>query len=45
LGWTIGGSDEPESSVVDAKAEVERLQKNEEEGKPVTEGETPSKQE
>ena len=29
-------------TVVDAKKEAERLQKNKEEGKPVTEGETPS---
>ena len=36
------GDDEPPASVVDAKAEAERLRKNTEEGKPVTEGETPS---
>ena len=39
-------SDEKErlGTVVDAKKEAERLQKNKEEGKPVTEGETPSKE-
>jgi hypothetical protein len=38
------GSDDPATSatVVDAEAEAERLIKNQEEGKPVTEGETPS---
>ena len=41
LGWTTGGSDEPEASVVDPKAETERLKKNIEEGKPITDGETP----
>ncbi|MCB1782453.1 MAG: DUF3035 domain-containing protein [Alphaproteobacteria bacterium] len=35
----------PPASVVDPKAEVERLKKNKEEGKPVTEGETPSVEE
>ncbi len=35
-------NDKPVASVVDAKAEAERLKKNAEEGKPVTEGETPS---
>lgn len=43
LGWTSGEKGEPVSSVVDAAAEAERLKKNEEEGKPVTEGQTPSK--
>ena len=39
----IGGDkNEPSATVVNAKEEVERLQKNAEEGKPVTEGETPS---
>ena len=37
------GSDAPaHADVVDAKKETERLQKNKQEGKPVTEGETPS---
>ena len=41
LGW--GGRDKPPpATVVDAKAEAERLQKNMDEGKPVTEGETPT---
>lgn len=44
LGWAKPGNAEPEASVVDAKAEAERLKKNAEEGKPVTAGETPSKQ-
>jgi len=41
------GKDEttPPASVVDAKAEYERIKKNKEEGKPLTEGETPSIQE
>jgi hypothetical protein len=39
----IGGdADEPSATVVDAPEEAERLKKNMEEGKPVTEGETPS---
>lgn len=39
----IGGSkDEPSATVVNAEQEAERLRKNQEEGKPVTEGETPS---
>lgn len=39
----IGGSkDEPSATVVNAKEENERLKKNAEAGKPVTEGETPS---
>jgi len=39
----IGGdNDEPSATVVDAEAEAARLKKNAEEGKPVTEGETPS---
>ncbi|MCB9989832.1 MAG: DUF3035 domain-containing protein [Rhodospirillales bacterium] len=42
LGIGSGKGDEPAASVVDAKAEAERLKKNAEEGKPVTEGETPS---
>jgi hypothetical protein len=44
LGWTgaVGGSDEPAASVVDPKAEAERLKKNQEQGKPVTAGETPT---
>lgn len=42
LGWSTGGSVQPAASVVDPKAENERLKKNAEEGKPITEGETPS---
>ncbi len=39
----IGGSrTDPSATVLDAKGEAERLNKNTEEGKPVTEGETPS---
>lgn len=39
----IGGNkNEPSATVVDAEAEAERLRQNMEEGKPVTEGETPS---
>lgn len=39
----IGGDkNEPSASVVDAQKEYERLKKNKEEGKPATEGETPS---
>lgn len=39
----IGGDrDKPSATVVDAEAEAERLKKNAEEGKPVTEGQTPS---
>ena len=45
LGWSTGGSEEPATSVVDAPAEAERLKQNEAEGRPVTEGETPSKEE
>ncbi len=45
IGWSTGGSSEPAASVVDPKAENERLKKNAEEGKPVTAGETPSKEE
>ncbi len=37
------GDDTPKASVVDAEKEAERLRQNAEEGKPVTEGETPSK--
>lgn len=46
LGWTgvVGNSDPDGASVVDASAEAERLKKNVEEGKPVTEGETPVKE-
>ena len=36
-----GGEVEPAATVVDAKAEYERLKKNQEEGKSVLEGETP----
>ncbi|NCT41679.1 MAG: DUF3035 domain-containing protein [Alphaproteobacteria bacterium] len=38
----LGGADEASASVVDAKAEAERLQDNAQAGKPVTAGETPS---
>lgn len=39
----LGGKDEqPPASIVDAPAEAERLRKNMEKGKDVTEGETPS---
>ncbi len=39
----IGGDkSQPSATVVDAKAEAERLNKNAQDGKPVTEGETPS---
>lgn len=43
LGWTKKGDKEGTASVVDAAAEAERLKKNEEEGKPVTAGQTPTK--
>lgn len=36
-----GGKDDKPATVVDAEKEAERLQKNAEEGKPVTDGETP----
>ncbi len=36
-----GGDDEPTAQLVDPAKESERLRKNAEEGKPVTEGETP----
>ncbi len=39
----ITGSDETKSSVVDPEKEAERLRENAQSGKPVTEGETPSK--
>lgn len=42
MGWSTGGNDEPAATVVDAEAEADRLRKNIEEGKPVTEGETPT---
>jgi hypothetical protein len=42
IGWTTGSSDHDSASVVDAKGEAERIRKNIEEGRPVTEGETPS---
>ncbi|MFK7839802.1 MAG: DUF3035 domain-containing protein [Bdellovibrionales bacterium] len=38
----VGGDDQASASVVDAKAEAERLKENAASGKPVTEGETPS---
>jgi len=37
------GNTEPAASVVDAKAEAERLKENKKQGKSVTDGETPSK--
>jgi hypothetical protein len=37
----IGGDQLPPATVVDPDAEAERLKKNAEEGRPVTEGETP----
>lgn len=37
----VGGADEPSANVVNAKEEAERLRKNKQEGKPVTDGETP----
>lgn len=43
---TLGGAKgEAPASVVDAKAEAERLKKNAEDGKPVTDGETPTVEE
>ncbi len=41
LGWTTG-NDQPPASVVDAAAEAERLRENSEQGKPLTEGKTPT---
>ncbi len=38
----LGRDTQPPAKVLDASGEAERLQKNQEEGKPVTEGETPS---
>lgn len=38
----VGADSEPPATVVNATKESERIQKNMEEGKPVTEGETPS---
>lgn len=38
----VGAGGDPAASVVDPTAEAERLRKNAEAGKPVTEGETPS---
>lgn len=43
LGWAKKDKGEAPSSVVDAAAEAERLKQNEEEGRPVTEGQTPTK--
>lgn len=37
----VGVEDEPSATVVDAAEEAERIRKNREEGRPVTEGETP----
>jgi hypothetical protein len=42
LNYTGMGNDGVAASVVDPKAEAERLKKNKADGKPVTEGETPS---
>ncbi len=42
LGLGLGDKGKPSATVVDQEAEAERLRKNAEEGKPVTEGETPS---
>ncbi len=42
IGWSTGGNDEPAATVVDPEAEADRLRKNAEEGKPATEGETPT---
>jgi hypothetical protein len=42
LGITLGDDGEKPASIVDAQGEAERLKRNREEGKPVTEGETPS---
>ena len=36
-----GNNDVPSATIVDAKKELERLQQNKKEGKPVTEGDTP----
>lgn len=41
----IGKNEPPPASVVDPKAEAERLKKNAETGKPVTEGKTPTVEE
>ena len=38
----LGRDTQPPAKVLDASGEAERLQKNQEEGKPVTEGESPS---
>lgn len=45
LGLAGAGGDEEAASVVNAKEEAERLRKNQETGKPVTDGETPSVEE
>lgn len=42
LGWTRSKQEEGPATVVDAAAEAQRLKQNAEEGKSVTEGETPS---
>ena len=42
LGIAVGDRGRPAASVVDAEAEAERLQQNIEQGKPVTEGDTPT---
>ncbi len=41
----LGKTQPPAASVVDAKAEAERLEKNAAQGKPVTAGKTPAKEE
>lgn len=45
LGIVGQGGEEPSASVVNAEEEAERIQKNIKEGKPVTEGETPTVEE
>jgi hypothetical protein len=45
LGLVGAGDEAPPATVVDAGAEAERLRQNQEQGKPVTEGETPSVEE
>ena len=42
LGWAVGDDGKPHATIVDAAAEAERIKKNREEGRPITEGETPN---
>ncbi len=42
FGFGFGDDDKKAASVVDPKAEAERIRKNQEEGAPVTKGETPT---